>query len=203
MLERSQQISAPLILPLFGSILATGTIAAILIRPPLLPKLTVEELLLRSALDLTIVACIHIVTVWFIWRLIREYVEPSVGILTIHIWSATMWLPLITTLTARSFWISCIVPWAVANAVTFLNLWSSLPQDDKPEGPAGRMLLQLPSTLPLWRALLPYCIVAGTMQAGAAFLGTGHSWSGTALISAGVMLLLMRHPFVEGKSKGR
>jgi hypothetical protein len=203
-LERSQQISSPLLLPMLGSILSTGIIASILILPPSQPTLSFQELLLRSALDLTIAACIHIVTVWSIWRLIREYVEPSVGTLTIHIWAVTVWLPLITTLTAeRSFWISCIVPWAIANAVTFLNLWSNLPQDDEPVAPAGRILLQPPSTLPLWRALLPYCIMVGTMQAGGAFLGTGHSWSGTALISAGVMLFLVRHPFVQGKAKSR
>jgi hypothetical protein len=204
MLERSQQISSPLLLPLLGSILSTGIIASVLILPPSQPTLSFQELLLRSALDLTIAACIHIVTVWSIWRLIREYVEPSVGSLTIHIWAVTVWLPLLTTLTAeRSLWISCIVPWAIANAVTFLTLWSSFPQDDEPVAPARRILLQPPSTLPLWRALLPYCIMVGTMQAGGVFLGTGHSWPGTALISAGVMLFLVRHPFVEGKVKSR
>jgi hypothetical protein len=204
MLERSQQISSPLLLPMLGSILSTGIIASILILPPSQPTLSFQQLLLRSALDLTIAACIHIVTVWSIWRLIRDYVEPSVGILTIHIWSATVWLPLITTLTAeRSLWISCVVPWATANAVTFLNLWSNLPQDDEPVAPAGRILLQPPSTLPLWRALLPYCIVGGTMQAGAVFLVTRHPWSGTALISAGVLLFLVRHPFVQGKATSR
>jgi hypothetical protein len=204
MFERSQQISSPLLLPMLGSILSTGIIASILILPPSQPTLSLQQLLLRSALDLTIAACIHIVTVWSIWRLIREYVEPSVGTLTVHIWAVTVWLPLITTLTAeRSHWISCIVPWAIANAVTFLNLWSNLPQDDEPVAPAGRILLQPPSTPPLWRTLLPYCITVGTMQAGVACLGTGHSWSGTALISAGLMLFLVRHPFVQGKAKSR
>jgi hypothetical protein len=204
MLERSQQISSPLLLPMLGSILSTGIIASILILPPSQPTLSFQELLLRSALDLAIAACIHIATVWSIWRLIREYVEPSVGTLAIHIWAVTVWVPLITTLTAeRSLWISCIIPWAIANAVTFLNLWSILPQDDEPLAPAVRIFLQPPSTLPLWKALLPYCIMVGTMQAGVAFLGTGQSWSGTALISAGVMLFLVRHPFVEGKVKSR
>ena len=204
MLERSQQISSPLLLPLLGSIISTGVIGSVLILPPSLPTLGFPELLLRSALDLTIAAGIHIVTVWSIWRLIREYVEPSVDILTIHIWSATVWLPLITTLTAeRSLWISCVIPWATANAVTFLNIWSSLPQPDEPVSPSGSILLQMPNAPPLWRALLPYCMMVGTMQGGVVFLGTGHLWSGTALITAAVMLFLVRHRFAEGKVRRR
>ena len=204
MFARSQQISSPLILPMLGSILATSIIASILILPPSRPTLSFQQLLLRAAFDLTIAVCIHVVTVWSIWRLIREYVEPSVGTLTVHIWAVVVWLPLITTLTAeRSLWISCIVPWAFANAITFLNLWSTLPQDEEPVAPIGRVLFQPPSTPPLWRALLPYCITVVTMQVGLASLVTGHPWSATALISAGVMLFLVRHPFVQGMAKSR
>jgi hypothetical protein len=148
--------------------------------------------------------CIHVVTVWSIWRLIREYVEPSVGTLTVHIWAVVVWLPLITTLTAeRSLWISCIIPWALANAITFLNLWSQFPQDDEPVAPAGRVFLLPPSTPPLWRTLLPYCITVVTIQTGLMSLATGHPWSATALISAGLMLFLVRHPFVQSMAKSR
>ena len=204
MLERSQQISAPLLLPMLGSVLSTSIIASILILPPQKPTLSLQQLLLRSALYLTIAATIHIVTVWSIWRLIREYVEPSLGSLTVHIWAVTVWLPVITMFTAEhSLWISCIVPWAAANAITFLNLWSCLPQEDAPAAFIGHTFLQPPSTRPLWRTLLPYCITVSTMQAGVAALSTGHSWSGTALMSASVMLFLVRHPFVQGKARSR
>ena len=204
MFARSQQISSPLILPMLGSILTTSVIASILILPPSRPTLSFQQLLLRAAFDLTIAVCIHVVTVWSIWRLIREYVEPSVGTLTVHIWAVVVWLPLITTLTAeRSLWISCIVPWAFANAITFLNLWSALPQDDEPVAPIGCVFLQPPCTPPLWRALLPYCITVVTLQVGLASLVTGHPWSATALVSAGVMLFLVRHPFVQGMAKSR
>src|ERR1700761_1031145 len=204
MLARAQQVSSPLVLPMLGSVLATSIIASLLILPPSRPTLSFQQLLLRAAFDLTIAACIHIVTVWSIWRLIREYVEPSVGTLTVHIWAVVVWLPLITMLTAeRSLWISCIIPWAFANAVTFLNLWSQLPQDDEPVAPAGRVFLQPPSTPPLWRALLPYCITVVTMQAGLVSLLTGHPWSATALISASLILFLVRHPLVQRVSKSR
>jgi hypothetical protein len=204
MFARSQQFSSPLLLPMLGSILTTSIIATIFILPPSRPTLSFQELLLRAAFDLTIAVCIHVVTVWSIWRLIREYVEPSVRTLTVHIWAVVVWLPLITTLTAeRSLWISCIVPWAFANAITFLNLWSKLPQDDEPVAPSGRFFLQPLFTPPLWRALLPYCITVVTMQAGLVSLVTGHPWSATALISAGVMLFLMRHPCVRGMAKSQ
>jgi hypothetical protein len=204
MLARAQQVSSPLVLPMLGSILTTSIIASLLILPPSRPTLSFQQLLLRAAFDLTIAVCIHVVTVWSIWRLIRDYVEPSVGTLTVHIWAVVVWLPLITTLTAeRSLWISCIIPWAFANAVTFLNLWSQCPQDDEPIAPVGRVFLQPPSTPPLWRALLPYCITVVTMQAGLVSLGAGHPWSATALISAGLMLFLVRHPFVQGMANSR
>jgi hypothetical protein len=204
MFARSQQVSSPLVLPMLGSVLTTSIIASILLLPPSRPTLSFQQLLLRAAFDLTIAVCIHGVTVWSIWQLIREYVEPSIGTLTVHIWAVVVWLPLIATLTAeRSLWISCIVPWAFANAITFLNLWSNLPQDDDPVTPRARVFLQLPSTPPLWRALLPYCITVITMQVGLASLVTGHPWSATALISAGVTLFLMRHPFVQDTAKSR
>src|ERR1700722_20362517 len=204
MFARSQQVSSPLLLPMLGSILTTSIIASLLILPPSRPTLSFQQLLLRTAFDLTIAVCIHVATVLSIWRLIRDYVEPSVGTLTVHIWAVVVWLPLITTLTAeRSLWISCIVPWAFANAITFINLWSKLPQDDEPVAPSGRVFLQPLSTPPLWRALLPYCITVVAMQVGLASLVTGHPWSATALISAGVMLFLMRHPFVQGMAKSR
>jgi hypothetical protein len=115
-----------------------------------------------------------------------------------------VWLPLIITLSAeRSLWISCFVPWASANAITFLNLWSKLPQDDEPVVCLGRVLFQPPSTPPLWRTLLPYCATIFIMQAGLVALVTGHPWSATALISAGVVLFLVRHPFVHGAAKSR
>jgi hypothetical protein len=159
MFARSQQISSPLLLPMLGSILTTSVIASIFILPPSRATLSLQQLFLGAAFDLIIAVCIHVVTVWSIWRLIREYVEPSAGTLVVHIWAVVVWLPLITTLSAeRSLWISCFVPWAFANAITFLNLWSKRPQDDEPEAYLARVLFQPPSTPPLWRALLPYCI---------------------------------------------
>jgi len=65
-------------------------------------------------------------------------------------------------------------PWGFANAVTFLNLWSKLPQDDEPVAPVAHVFLQPPSTTPLWRALLPYCITVFTLQSGLMLLLTGH-----------------------------
>src|ERR1700733_13071680 len=204
MFSPSQQISSPLMLPMLGSILTTSIIASLLILPPSRPTLSFQQLLLRAGFELTIAVCIHVATVLSIWRLIRDYVEPSVGTLTVHIWAVVVWLPLITTLTAeRSLWISCIVPWAFANAITFLNLWSKLPQDDEPVAPIDRVFLQPPSTPPLWRALLPFFITVVTMPVGLACLVTGHQWSATALASAGVMLFLVRHPFVQGMAKSR
>ena len=204
MFARSQQISSPLVLPMLCSILTTSVIASIFLLPPSRATLSLQQLLLRAAFDLIMAACIHVVTVWSIWRLIREYVEPSAGTLAVHIWAVVVWLPLITTLSAeRSFWISCIVPWAFANAITFLNLWSRLPRNDEPIAHMARILFQLPCTPPLWRTLLPYCITIVIMQAGLVSLASGHVWSAAALLSAGVLLFLVRHPFVRGSAKSR
>ncbi len=71
MFARSQQISSPLLLPVVGSILTTGLIASLLVVRPLGSTLSLQQLLLRAALDLTMAACVHAVTVWTIWRLIR------------------------------------------------------------------------------------------------------------------------------------
>lgn len=208
MLARSQQqLSAPLILPMLASILSVGVIASIFMLPPPRATLSLQQLLLKGALDITIAACIHVATVLSIWRLIREYVEPSCGTIAIHIWAAVMWLPLVTMLSAeRSLWISCIIPWASANAITFLNLWSGLsPQDelDEPEARTARVLFLPPASLSLWRTLLPYCITIIVMQAGLASFFSGHPWSAAALISASVVLTLARHPFVRHLAKRR
>jgi hypothetical protein len=202
MFTRAQQISSPLVLPMLGSILASSIIASIFLLPPTRAMLSLQQLLLRAALYLAIIVCIHVVTVWSIWRLIREYVEPSAGTLVVHVWAAVVWLPLITTLDAeRSLWISCIVPWAFANGVTFLNLWSKLSQEE--ESVPARGLLQPAATPPLWRALLPYCITIVMVQAGLGSLASGHPWSAAALICAGLLLFLVRHPFVRGAARSR
>jgi hypothetical protein len=204
MFERSQQIHSPLVLPMLGSILCTGIIASIVALPPSSGTLTARGLLIRATFDLTIAACIHIVTVWSIWRLVRDYLEPSAGTLVIHIWAVVVWLPLITTLGAeRSLWISCIVPWTCANAITFLNLWSRLPRDDQPVAPADHNFLLLPPADPLWRTLLPYCIAIVVIQAGLACLSFGHPWSAATLISASVLLFLVRHPWTGGTPRDR
>lgn len=208
MLARSQQqLSDPLILPMLASILSVGVIASIFILPPPRATLSLQQLLLKGALDISIAACIHVVTVVSIWRLIREYVEPSCGTLAIHIWAVVLWLPLVTTLRAeRSLWISCIIPWACANAITFLNLWSGPPpqdEQDDPDARTARVLFQPPASLSLWRTLLPYCITIIVTQAGLASLLSGHPWSAAALISAGVVLFLARHPFVHHLAKRR
>ena len=204
MFARPQQISSPLVLPMLASIVTTSLIATLVMVPPSRATLSLEQLLLRAALDLMVAACIHVVTVWAIWRLIREYLEPSVSALAIHIWAVVVWLPLIATLSAeRSLWISCFVPWAFASAITFLNLWSKLPAEDQPATPIARVLLQPPSTPPLWRTLLPYCITIVVMQAGLVSLASRHPWSAAALISAGVLLFLTRDPLVCGIAASR
>jgi hypothetical protein len=204
MFARTQQISSPLVLPMLASIVTTSVIASIFILPPTRASLSLQELLLRATFDLAIAACIHVVTVWSMWRLIRDYVEPSASTLAVHIWAAVVWLPLITTLSAeRSLWISCIVPWAFANAITFLNLWSKLPAAEDSAAPPARVLLQPLSSPPLWKTLLPYCITIVMLQARLAALGSGHPWSAAALISAGVLLFMVRHPFVRGAAKSR
>lgn len=38
-----------------------------------------RQLLLRAALDLVIAACVHVATVWTTWRLLRKYIEPTLG----------------------------------------------------------------------------------------------------------------------------
>jgi hypothetical protein len=202
MFTRAQQISSPLVLPMLGSVLASSVLASIFLLPPSRATLNLQELLLRATLDLAIVVCIHVITVWSIWRLIREYVEPSAGTLVVHIWAAVVWLPLITTLDAeRSLWISCIVPWAFANGITFLNLWSKLPHDEEPV--LARGLLQPAPTPPLWQTLLPYCITVVMVQLGLGSLASGHPWSAAALMSAGLLLFLVRHPFVRGAAESR
>jgi hypothetical protein len=55
----------------------------------------------------------------------------------------------------------------------------------------------------LWRTLLPYCVTILVVQAGLASLASGHPWSAATLISAGVLLFLVRHPFVRGIAKSR
>ncbi len=204
MFARSQQISSPLLLPLIGSIVTTSVILSVCLSLPTKPTLNMQQLLLRVALDLTIAACIHLVTVWTIWRLVREYIEPGVGSLVIHIWAAVAWLPLIATLGAeRSLWISCIVPWACSNAIVFLNLWSATPENDEPEVFASPLLFEVPQVRPLWRSLLPYAITVVTAQAGLVFLVAGHLWSAASLFSACLLLLFVRHPLVTATSRNR
>jgi hypothetical protein len=204
MFSRFQQISSPLLLPMLGSILTVSVIATVFLLPPSRATLSLSQLILGAALEVTIAACIHAVTVWSIWRLVRDYLEPSAGILVIHIWAAVVWLPLIVTLDAeRSVWISCFIPWAFANAITFLNLWSKLPPEDEPVADLARDLFQHPAMPPLWRALLPYCITIVMVQAGLASLASRHLWSGTLLLCAGVLLFLVGHPWVYGMAKSR
>lgn len=204
MFARSQQISSPLLLPLIGSILTTSIILSVCLSLPTKPTLNMQQLLLRATLDLTIAACIHVVTVWTIWRLVREYIEPGAGSLVIHIWAAVAWLPLIATLSAeRSLWISCIVPWACANAIVFLNLWSATPEEDEPQPPTSAFLFDVPQAPPLWKSLLPYCITIVTAQAGLVFLAAGHSWSAASLFSACLLLFLVRHPLANGTARNR
>lgn len=204
MLGRYQQLSSPLLLPMLGSILTVGVIATVFLLPPSRATLSFSQLFLGAAVELIIVACIHAITVWCIWRLISEYLEPSAGTLVVHIWAAVVWVPLISMLGAqRSLWISCFVPWAFANAITFLNLWSGLPQDDEPGAPLARDLFQPLAAPPLWRALLPYCITIVLVQAGLASLASRHRWSGTALICAAVLLFLVRHPVLRSMANSR
>jgi hypothetical protein len=204
MFSRFQQISSPLLLPMLGSILTVSVIATIFLVPPSRPTLSLPQLILGAACEIIIAACIHAVTVWCIWQLVREYVEPSAGMLVIHIWAAVVWLPLIATLGAeRSVWISCFIPWAFANGITFLNLWTKLPAEDEPPADLARDLFQHPAVPPLWRALLPYCITIFMVQAGLASLVSRHRWSGTALLCAGLLLFLVRHPLVHGMAKSR
>src|ERR1700761_336916 len=159
MIGRYQQLSSPLLLPMLGSILTVSVIATVFLLPPSRPTLSFSELFLGAAIKIIIAACIHAITVWCIWRMISEYLEPSAGTLVVHIWAAVVWLPLIVTLGAeRSVWISCFVPWAFANGVTFLNLWTRIPQDDEPSALPDRELFQTSDAPPLWRVLLPYCI---------------------------------------------
>ncbi len=171
---------------------------------PLGSSLSLEQLLLRAAFDLAMAACVHAVTVWSIWRLIREYVEPSAGTLAVHVWAAVVWLPLIVMLSAeRSLWVSCIVPWAFANAVTFLNLWSEPGRVDEAAGTGQRTFLEPASAPALWRALLPFCITVVMVQVGVTSVALGHPWSAAALLSAGVMLFLVRQPLMRGGAKSR
>jgi len=191
-------------LPLIGSILTTGIILSVGLSLPSKPTLNMQQLFLRAALDLAIAACIHVVTVWTIWRLVREYLEPGAGSLVIHIWAAVAWLPLIATLSAESsLWVSCIVPWASANAMIFLNLWSATPQEDEPEITSTPLLFDVPQVRPLWKSLLPYCITIVTAQAGLAFLAAGHPWSAASLFSACLLLFLVRHPLVSATARNR
>ncbi len=204
MFARSQQISSPLLLPVVGSVLTTGLIASLLVVRPLESTLSVQQLLLRAAADLTLAACVHAVTVWAIWRLIREYVEPSAGTLSVHVWAVVVWLPLIVMLSAdRSLWLSCIVPWAFANAVTFLNLWSEPGAVDEAPVFGERNFFESRSAPALWRTLLPFCITIVLVQVGLASAALGHPWSAAALLSAGVMLFLLRQPLMRRVEKSR
>ena len=71
------------------------------ILPPSRATLSLQQLLLRGAFDLILVACIHVVTVCSIRRLIREYVEPSAGILAVHLGAVVVCIPLIISLNAE------------------------------------------------------------------------------------------------------
>ena len=126
------------------------------------------------------------------------------GTLVVHVWAVVVWLPLITMLSVeRSLWVACIVPWAFANAITFLNLWSVLERVEEPAASVGRVLLEPMSTPALWRTLLPSCITIVMVQAGLGSLTVGHAWSAAALFSSGVMLFLVRQPLVRGAAKSR
>ena len=63
MFARSQQLSAPLVLPMLASTLSVGILASIFLLPPPRATLSLPQLLLQGALDLTLAACIHLVTV--------------------------------------------------------------------------------------------------------------------------------------------
>jgi hypothetical protein len=204
MFTRVQQISSPLLLPMLGSILTGSVVATVFLLPPSRPTLSFPQLILSAACKLLIAGCIHAVTVWCIWRLVREYVEPSAGMLVIHIWAAVVWLPLIATLGAeRSVWISCFVPWAFANAITFLNLWSKLPTEEEPLAELPRDLFQAPAAPPMWRALLPYCITIVMVQVGLVSMASRHPWSGSSLLCAALLLFLVRHPLVHSMARAR
>jgi hypothetical protein len=204
MFARYQQLSSPLLLPMLGSILTVSVISTIFLLPPSSATLSFPQLFLEAAFDLLIAASVHTITAWSLWRLIREYIEPSGGTLVVHIWAAVVWLPLITTLNAEhSVWISGFVPWAFANAVAFLNLWSKLPQEKESVAHVARSLFQPPAATPLWRALLPYCIMVVIVQGGLISLAARHRWVGTALICAGVLLFLVHHPLVHDIAKSR
>jgi hypothetical protein len=204
MFARSQQLSSPLLLPMIGSIFTAGLSACFFIQLPPRATLNVRQIVLQAAFDLILAACIHAVTVWSIWRLIREYIEPSRSTLVIHVWAVVVWVPLIATLGAeRSVWVSCIVPWACANGITFLNLWSKLPQVVEREAPRSRALFEPPSAPPLWRTLLPYCLTIFILQTGLVASVSRHPWSATALFSAGVLLFLLHHPLVYGVTVSR
>lgn len=204
MFTRSQQLSSPLLLPMLASAIAVSAIASIFLLPPVKATFGLQQLFLRAAFDLAIVGCIHVVTVWSIWRLVSEYIEPSAGTLVVHIWAAVVWLPLIATLSAeRSLWVSCIVPWAFANAVTFLNLWGQPSEQNEPSACRSRGFLQLDHPAPLWRTLLPYCITVVVVQFGLASLASGHRWSAAALLSAAVGLFLVRNPLVGNIPRSR
>ena len=60
-----------------------------------------------------------------------------------------------------------------------------------------RILFLPPPSTALWRTLLPWCITIVMMQTGAAVLVSGHPWSVSALFSAGIILFLVRHPFLR------
>ena len=201
MFTRSNQISSPMLLPLIGSILATSVAVTLILVPPSRPSLSLAQLFLRAAIDLTIAACIHLATVWAIWRLIREYLHAPVSLLMLHIWAAIVWLPLVSLLHAEhSLWLCCIVPWACANAIIYLALWDDRFERSEPESPIDRSprpLFQTETVVPLWRTLLPYVAIVITAQAGAASLMNGSPWMAAGLFSICLLILLLRHPIVR------
>jgi len=134
-----------------------------------------------------------------------RYVEPAVGILTIHIWAVVVWLPLITMLGAeRSLWVSCIVPLGLCQCRDVPQpLEQNFRRTMNPSLRSPMFSCNPPSTTPLWRALLPYWHHGFHLQSGLMFAAHWPSLVRYRASFRSVMLFLLRHPFVHGKAKSR
>ena len=91
MFARSQQqLSSPLILPMFASIVSVSVIASVLMLPPPTAILRLQQLIWKGALDIIIAACLPAATVFSIWRLVRDYVKPTISTLAVQIWAVVL-----------------------------------------------------------------------------------------------------------------
>lgn len=175
-----------LLLPLGGSLLLTGAIAAFVCQPPSHP-LPLMKLLGLAAVYLVVAAFAHAGAVWLVQRVFQDELGWSTRTLIAGLWSTVAWLPFLTLLTSQdSLWIAATLPWMASCAVAFLKRSSAHAEDRQ----VSRSFLaaELVDSCPFWRALLPSALASAALEGGVCALALQHPWIAGLLLAASMTL---------------